>query len=149
MSGSLGTMPFGMMAGRTHLYVVQNLPVFLNGAMDFKAFADGLESTWRQHGDRDVDAFNLRLMRGTTVIDNNIAKERAAELFPEARGSDYVAGAARESNYIFGLEMLDLLYSHTTERRLVREGLRTGDYVFPPKINEPFSNQKLIRVMPE
>lgn len=149
MAGSIGTMPFALPASRTHLYVVQNLPVFLNGAMDFKAFAAGLESTWMQQGDRDVDAFNLRLMRGATVIDNNIAKERAAELFPEARGSDYVPGAARESNYTFGLEMLDLLYSHCTERRLVREGLRTGEYVFPPKINEPLSRQSLIRVMPE
>jgi len=142
-------MPFGMAPGRTHLYVVQNLPVFLNGAMDFKAFAAGLESTWLQHGDRDVEAFNLRLMRGSPVIDNNIAKERAAELFPEARGSDYVSGAARDSNYTFGLEMLDLLYSHTTERRLVRDWLRAGDYVFPPKINEPLSGQNLIRVIPE
>jgi len=148
-SGAIGYMGFSQPPGATHLYLVQNLPVFLNGGMDFRALASGLESTWLQQGDRDVEAFNLRLMRGTRVIENNIAKERAAELFPEARISGSGDGGARESSYTFGLEMLDLLHSHATERSVVRDWLAAGDYIFPPKINEPLSGKNLIRLLPE
>ena len=148
-SGPIGYMAFSQPPGRTHLYLVQNLPIFLNGAMDFKALASGVDSTWLQQGDRDIQAFNLRLMRGTRVIENNIAKERAAELFPEARVSGNGDGGARESSYTFGLEMLDLLHSHATERSVVRDWLAAGDYVFPPKINEPLSGKNLIRLIPE
>ena len=148
-SGPIGYMGFGMPPGATHLYLVQNLLVFLNGGMDFGALAAGLDSIWLQQGDRDIEAFNLRLMRGTRVIENNIAKERAADLFPEARGSINSDGGARESRYTFGLEMLDLLHSHATERSVVRDWLAAGDYIFPPKINEPLAGKNLIRLLPE
>ena len=148
-SGPIGYMGFGMPPGATHLYLVQNLLVFLNGGMDFGALAAGLDSIWLQQGDRDIEAFNLRLMRGTRVIENNIAKERAADLFPEARGSINSDGGVRESRYTFGLEMLDLLHSHATERSVVRDWLAAGDYIFPPKINEPLAGKNLIRLLPE
>lgn len=148
-SGAIGQMQFAQPPGRTHLYLVQNVPIFLNGTIDFKTWAAGMNAAWLQQGDRDVAAFNLRLMRGSRVIENNIAKERAAELFPEARGPDDGSGGPRGSSYVFGLEMVDLLHSHATERKVVRDWLGAGDYVFPPKINEALPSGSLIRLIPE
>lgn len=136
--GPIGSLLLSRGPGQTNIYTERQLPLLLTGRITPEDFLIGLEQVWLRHGEADVATFDTRLMRGTKVIDRNIARFRAEDMFLEARiNRPRGFGSRTASGYVLGNEMLDLLVSHVTERRYLLQAVTEGTYPYPPAVNPP------------
>lgn len=117
--------------GPINLYFVQNLPLFLDGQIDFDAFMDGFENVYRTGFKENFQVKLDRSLGNRPQTEFNIAKETAKMLFAEAGGVKAGTVVGNRTPYQLALEIGEQHDSYINGNIHIYNKIHSGEYPIP------------------